>query len=137
MPEVLFALDLKLNSMRDSIIEACQDVLTAREPYLACVTFLADTVNHEQQPTFLPTTFGVEVFISPGESKEVVVPTHRLVGHCTYFVSGHPNIVITSVVVRNDHQMANSEGVKFGRIYNSINPGEHLRITIAFRTAAT
>lgn len=128
-----------LNSMRESIVEACYSVLTAREPYLACVTFMADTVDDDIGRGVAKATrtgFGAETFILPGETKTILVPIQRLVGHCFFFVSGHPNIVITEVLVANDHQMSNTDGLKFGRFDKAVRPGDELRVTLAFRTAS-
>jgi hypothetical protein len=131
-----------LNSIRQSIVDACYEVLTAREPYLACVTFMGDTFDEDPRgldlspSQLIPTAFGAEEFISPGETKTLSVPVHRHVGHITYFVSGHPNIVIIAITVGNDHQTVNSNGIKFGRFRKAIQPGVFLHVTLAFRTAS-
>lgn len=131
-----------LRTMQQGIIDACYEVLTNREPFLACVTFMGETFDEDPRgldlspSQLIPAAFGAELFISPGEHKHVAIPVHRPVGRITYFVSGHPNIVITSIAVGNDHQLSNTDGVKFGRFKKAIEPGVHLNVNIAFRTAS-
>ena len=127
-----------LRTMQQGIIDACYEVLTNREPYLACVTFMGETFRGDylSRHELIPAAFGAELFISPGEHKHVAIPVQWPVGRISYFVSGHPNIVITSIAVGNDHQLPNTDGVKFGNFIKAVDTGVHLNVTIAFRTAS-
>lgn len=139
MPDFLRVMTTALNAMKREIIEACQDVLTAREPYLACVTFVGNTFTDDpKNPTQLrPTSFGAECFLYPGDEKNIVVPhPQRPVGHVCYFVSGHPNIVIKSMAIDNMIQNSSVASHKFGQIGKAIEVGANIVVTVSFRTAS-
>ena len=129
-----------INSMRQHIVQTCREIAAERSPSLACVTFMGEMVDHDNDhglgtPKTIPTSFGAELFMSPGEARTVMVPVQNIVGRICFFVSGHPNIVITGVVMANQYQVSNTDGIKFGRLRSAISPGEMLVVHLVFRTA--
>lgn len=100
------------------------------EAVLVCVTVLAVTSDGER---IEDTAFGAEAFIYPGESKTLSVHPQRLVGKMTFFVSGHPNLVITGFTVGNDQMMSSSTGIKFGRCGKAVEVGQVIKVRIEYR----
>lgn len=101
------------------------------EAVLACVTVLAVTSDGER---IEDTAFGAEAFIYPGEAKTVDVPyPQRNVGRMLYFISGHPNLVITSFNVGNHHTMSNNAGVKFGKCSTALEVGNTIKVRVEYR----
>ncbi len=100
---------------------------------LACLTVLSDL----QETSYARSTvFGAEVFLSPGEETTLEVPmTQRALGRLTYFISGHPNLVITTFEVGNVLCQSNHCGVKFGQCNEAVEVGNRVRVRVAYRNA--
>lgn len=98
---------------------------------LACVTVLSDIHDDGMVRS---TVFGAEAFISPGAEQTIEVPmTQRPLGRMTYFVSGHPNLVITDFEVGNLICQSNQCGVKFGQCHKAVQVGSRVRVRVAYR----
>src|SRR3954469_22458466 len=107
---------LSLNEIKRSIDMLCPALIDYRkalltpEPALATVTILCDSPGDNGKRT--RRTFGGEVFLYPGQQHTLKIPyTQHVVANCTYFVSGHPNIVLTNFLVGHDSKFASDCGV--------------------------
>lgn len=103
-------------------------------PALATVTILCDTPSDDAEGKTVRTTFGGEVFLSPGQSHTLRIPySQRLVANCTYFVSGHPNILVTSFMVGNNHKTASDCGTKYGQCSFVVEVGQQIQVRLEYR----
>ncbi len=105
-------------------------------PVLACVTILCETAGDYGDESMKPefTVCGAEAFISPGQKALIFVDPHRTVGRFTYFVSGHPNLVVTSFRVGNNESQSDDAGKKFGKWNGSCHVGNRMYVVVEYRT---
>lgn len=100
------------------------------ELVLACVTVLCDTVNHAGKKA--RTTMGGECFIMPGGRATIQLTPQQMTGNYTYFVSGHPNIVIRGLKFGNESMNANMGSVKYGECSGAIELGTHITVELEY-----
>jgi hypothetical protein len=101
-------------------------------PVLACITVLCDL--RDDMPHGRSTVFGAEKVISPGESTTIEIPyPQRIVGRLSYFITGHPNLIIESFEISNRFTSASAAGVKFGQCNETVELGERIRARISYR----
>lgn len=127
---------LGIPQMQSRLAEAIWSVKERmNQPALATVTILCDTPSDGVEKKSVRTTFGGEVFLNPGQCHTLCIPySQRLVANCTYFVSGHPNIVITEFLVGNDSKRASDCGTKYGECSFVVEVGQLIRVRLAYRT---
>lgn len=97
---------------------------------LACVTVLGETTYSDR---IFSTALGGEAFVSPGNGVDIKIDPQKQVGRMTYFVSGHPNLVITSFRVGQEEASADCAGKKFGQFSGVVEPGQYLKCRVEYR----
>ncbi len=99
-------------------------------PVLACVTILCKTIDSAGSTT---TTLGAEAFVSPDGGIEIPIYPHRMTACFTYFVSGHPNLVLTSFKVGNIVADSDTAGKKYGEWKGTVDLGMIIRVRVEYR----
>ena len=126
----------QMQSRLAEAIEGCRRVICWQQensPVLATVTILCDTPSDDGGGK-TRTTFGGEVFLRPGQKHTLSIPYSQcLVANCTYFVSGHPNIVLTDFRVGHDSKFASDCGVKYGQCSFAIEVGQLIQVRLEYR----
>lgn len=104
-------------------------------PVLACVTVICEGVDcgapGEGGKVF--TTLGAEAFVRPGGRVMIPIEPQRMTGQYTFFVSGHPNLVIRQFNIGNDFKMSNSGSAKFGRVHGVCEIGQRINVEVEYR----
>ncbi len=103
-----------------------------KAPALATVTILCKTLGDGGKTT--TTTHGGEAFVAPGASHTLKLEySQRTLGSLTYFLSGHPNLVITSFQVGNQEKKSSWAGTKYGECDAVVEVGQLIQIRIEYR----
>lgn len=103
---------------------------TESRPVLVCVTILCRTSDCGKEGM---TTLGAEAFLRPGQSITIPIYPQRLTGRFTYFVSGHPNLVMTSFKIGNSCIDSDSAGKKYGEFEGTVEVGNMIRVHVEYR----
>jgi hypothetical protein len=142
---ILTAIAESKRALAESFYEALHTIPS--EPALATVTFMGVTIDEEKMArsdrfALLSSSvacarqiaFGIESFIERGETKTLVINDLQFpVGHCCFFISGHPHLVIKNVTIGNDSVCANLSGKKHGWLGKAVGVGVHINVTIEYK----
>ncbi len=105
-----------------------------KRPVLACVTVICDCVEDSVKPTI--TTMGGEAYVQPGGRVTIQIEPQRMTGNYTFFVSGHPDLLITKFNIGNDFKMSNCGAAKFGRVRGACEIGNRIYVEVEYREPA-
>ncbi len=105
------------------------------KPVLATVTILCVMGGRDEEgkERTTRTTLGGEAFLYPDQSANIKIYPQRTTSRFTYFVSGHPNLVVTSFKVGNETGDSDCAGKKYGECDFTVDVGNIIQVRIEYR----
>lgn len=99
---------------------------------LATLTILCGTTPLDGSVKEVRTMLGGEVWLVPGQLTDIEIMPQRLVKLDTFFISGHPNIVVKGFKVGNEWCDADMNGKKFGDINRVVEVGQRVSVAVEY-----